>query len=399
MNYETGITLVTGIPGSGKSFTAVENVLDTIRRANRPVYTNLPLKWRVMRLWLNKVETNEISGLIRPLTEATFNRFLERFNSRHKFLDAHPHLRRKSALKLFYDQYGPDHIEGPDLNWIPAGSLIVIDEAHHWYPNPALSNVRKKEPPELMSYLTMHRHLLHQVTFITQAQRQVSTTIKSLLNKQVAVVRCDADIPMLGLRFSRFGFVAFKVDEWEGIADIENDPPERSWYTWPSLPWNSYKFRLYSSFTHMGSLRELKRELSNLKEQSIIQVDDSDQETPNKMKKRYLILLLLFSCFTGMILNQFKSEPPPVPVVQAPEFPSLDVIGFTTDSVLIRDSGKVLNLFVGSIHQGFTLQSFNRRNKTFTGTFQDDVYVYNNGSFTSLGNSLDAVNGLLDSIQ
>ena len=406
LNIPTGISLITGVPGSGKSFWCVERVLDTVRKARRPVYTNLPLKWRVIKLWLKMKEGDDVAGLIRPITETTFNRFLDRFTARQKFLDERRHLGRRAARNLWYDTHGPDVIEGLDLNWIPAGSHLVIDEAHHWYPNPALANVRKREPETLMSYLTMHRHLMHRVFFVTQADRQVSSTIKSLLQDQIQIERIDADIPMLGLRFSEFGFVAFRIREWDGVADPEQEPPLREATIFPALPCNRYLFRVYSSFTHMGSIRELKKELASVQDQSITKlITESDLESPVSFKKRmfWVLSFVVAGCVTGMLLQSMTfspTQPQQQQVAAGPTIPEIKVIGWADGSFITQTEDGTKQYRKGARLDDLQIMSVDRQNKLFISrSTTGDIYLWRDGVFNNMGASLAVASGMLDKLK
>ena len=82
--FSTGIELVTGIPGSGKSFHMVERLVDWVLKEQRPVYTNLPLCWRVLRKYLKIKGGEHCAGLIHELTEERFNTFIHGFGLRQK---------------------------------------------------------------------------------------------------------------------------------------------------------------------------------------------------------------------------------------------------------------------------------------------------------------------------
>lgn len=407
LNIPTGISLITGVPGSGKSFWCVERVLDCVRKARRPVYTNLPLKWRVIKLWLKKKEGDDVAGLIRPITETSFQRFLDRFVARQRFLDEHAHLGRRAGRNAFYNNFGPDIIEGRDLNWIPAGAFIVIDEAHHWYPNPALSNVRKREPEALMSYLTMHRHLMHRVFFVTQADRQVSSTIKSLLQDQISVERIDADVPMIGLRFSELGFVAFHIREWDGIADPEQEPPLRESWIFPALPWNRYIFRVYSSFTHMGSLRELKKELAHVQSTSVIALQQAEKEVTAFMrfrKKMIVFFMILCSgCGVGIFIQALSGPERVETAVKSDEalpLPDIKVVGFTDNGVIVDDEGKTQTLAKGVRFKGLDIKSVDRKNKYFIATdSKGEIWMFRDGVFRTFGHTFTIANQLRQQLE
>ena len=47
-----GVEIIHGLMGSGKSFFAVRRALSMVEEARRPLYTNLPMKWAVVRKYL-----------------------------------------------------------------------------------------------------------------------------------------------------------------------------------------------------------------------------------------------------------------------------------------------------------------------------------------------------------
>ena len=203
--FDTGVELVTGIPGSGKSFFLVERLIKWITLHKRPVYTNLPLIHRVLRQYL-RIKGGELcANLVFELTEQRLNTFLDGFSSRQVYIsDALTSGTSRSKAIADWERANPNFLDW----WIPAGSILAVDEAHHWYPNPALSNVRKPEPPSLMTFLTMHRHGQYLVVFATQAERQLSTTVKSLCSTRFQVRRWDREPLMGGLSLEWLGVLS-----------------------------------------------------------------------------------------------------------------------------------------------------------------------------------------------
>lgn len=274
MIAQTGVELLVGIPGSGKSLVAVRRMLRVLMELRRPVYTNMPLRWRVLHRWLHLKGGAHLAGLLRPLTEDAFNRFLERFAARHEFLDK---LRTEGGyteserVRLWHEHAGPDVDRGPAMNWIPAASVIIIDEVHHWYGNPAIKAMaRKAEPPALMTYLTMHRHMLHWVWFMSQAPRQLSMTVKSLAGLIWEIRNKSEERLVWGVRFKDLGISALAYGAFTPLAWNDGDPkekPSEDFVLLPWAPWVKWLFRLYDSHTHAGSLKQLERELKKVREE------------------------------------------------------------------------------------------------------------------------------------
>lgn len=263
-----GIEMYVGRPGAGKSLVAVRKLLKVVQEERRVVYTNLPLKWRVVRRWLQLRGGDKLAGLIRPLREDHFNAFIKRFSLRHLFVDEAQTrgVHRRAAVAQFNAEHGPNVVDGPGANWIPAGALIVIDEVQHWFPNPALRTAsHKPEPPYLGTYLQMHRHMLHWIWILTQAERQVSPTWKSLYAIVWEVVDFARERFVWHFQLCWFGITACRYRSYTPADWNDGNPrgfPVESFTILPGLPWNRWMFRLYSSFTHAGDLKELQKELA-----------------------------------------------------------------------------------------------------------------------------------------
>jgi hypothetical protein len=280
---QTGVEMIYGIPGSGKSLMALRRLLDVMRVLRRPVYTNLPLQFPVVRAWLRKQGGEQLAKLIVPLDRAHFAAFIARFARRRAFIDAArlQGIRGTQAETHFLQENGPDVLRGPGANWIPAGACIIIDEVHHWFPNPAINKATAPEPPELLAYLTMHRHVQHWVWCITQDARQVSTTFKSLASLCWKVWAKDSEPLAFGLTFRTFGlrvlaYAAYPPEAWR---DGEPDgTPGDQFLLFPQLPNTRWLFRLYRSFTHVGSASALRRQLERARIESGLLSDGSIAE-------------------------------------------------------------------------------------------------------------------------
>jgi len=263
-----GIEVVEGRPGSGKSFFGVGRVLEAVTEQRRPVYTNLPLHMRVFRRWLRSRYGADVANLVRPLTPEHFTKFLARQAARNRFLDrlAGSGLSNSEKVKLWYQGNGPDVDSGTEANWISAFAMIIIDEAHHWYPQHA----QRAEDPFLLTYLTMIRHHLHHLYVMTQDRMQVSITFRRLAAFYWHVRHRASDKLAWGLRLGHFGVNAFAyakyTPEQEEARSAEGAEPTHQETVFPWLPSERWKFRLYNSFTHLGSPRELQRQLKSIRE-------------------------------------------------------------------------------------------------------------------------------------
>lgn len=292
---DTGIECYIGRPGSGKSFAMVKRCVNAMCNHRRPVYTNLPLRWRAVRRLLRHHGGESLAGLIHHLSEVHFNRFMQRFVAMREFEEAYKadavarklRVRQEEMHAAWIEHAGPDVCvasddpNDPKPNWIPMGAIVCIDEVHHWFPNPGLKSVAKKEPPELMSYLTMHRHCQHMVWLATQAQRQISQTVWSNAQR-IWIIHPRDDDKILGpIRFRHVGVKALGYQVYSREQFELGDDPMRSFSIIPGLPWHQWVFKCYDSFTHIGSLRQLNKQL-----QAARKADGVDEhghtETENK---------------------------------------------------------------------------------------------------------------------
>lgn len=373
--FNTGVELVTGIPGAGKSFFLVERLLDWILIDKRPVYTNLPLRHRVLKEYLKNSAGPEHAGLIYDLKEENFQRFIEGFGSRQKFIEdaLTKGTSRTHAIKKWEKSN-----TGFENWWIPAGSVIIIDEAHHWYPNPALSNVRKKEPPELMTFLTMHRHGQYLINFATQAERQISTTIKSLCSTRFIVQRFDREPLALGISLEFLGFPILRYEKYQGESDPEKSKPLETFTRFPLLPWHQKIFRFYESFTHAGGKYEAdnsvkeKRKIAGIKEKSKVPKKNYTKRiTKWFTSKTIKIIILIVIC--NFFYKCGKGEA--VAVDPAKQIVTFEIIGISPVRVY-TNSGEAR---VGDQINNLTLHFIDPSGTTFWRTNDDQIYIGNLG--------------------
>ncbi len=263
------VSMVEGLPGSGKSLMLTEKALEYIK-LRRPVYTNLPLRFRVMQRWLYKRGGPAFAKLSQPLTKEHFLAFCERQHQYALFI-AELKLRGIASARvhasMFREKHGPNITSGPGANWIPAFAVIMIDECHHWFSakDQMTRGEGRGESPHLLAYLTMHRHHCHDLWFATQDKMQVSVTVRRLA-AEYWLVRDIAKEPLwMGLHF---GMLGWKMLEYRRFNHFDYDKdnaekckPIESFWVAPWLPSRKWIFRLYESHTHAGSMRDLRAQL------------------------------------------------------------------------------------------------------------------------------------------
>ena len=369
---QTGVELITGIPGSGKSFFLVERLLTWILRQKRPVFTNLPLKHRTIKKYLRIKGGEKCSNLIHDLSEARLNKFIEEFGKRQAHISngmTEGNLSRSALVA----QWESSHEDLKDW-WIPAGSVICVDEAQHWYPNPALKNVVKHEPPSLMTFLTMHRHGQYLVLFATQAERQLSTTIKSLCSMRYLVKRWDKEPLAMGINLEFLGFPILRYELYQGEDDPEKTKPLDIFTRFPSLPMGQIIFRLYESFTHSGGKYEAQR--------AIQQERESAGLVTYMPKNNYIKKFFKFSwrwffriCFTICIAITFYKCGSGDPNEKSTKSPTFKVIGTGSQTAYLASGDEIS---VGGIHLGVQLVFVNSDGVTYW-SLNDVTYSVNVG--------------------
>lgn len=250
IKIKTGIEIWDGLPGSGKSYSCVDELIRIIIQERRPVYTNLPLRLRVLRKLLVLRSLNPATAnYIQYLDLDHFTRFIKRNEVWAKFSEplkaegyGYGFIDRK-----FNEMAGKATISGPDADWIPAGSVLILDEFHRW----ADQRTQRIEDPAFMLYATMHRHHMHRIIIATQGAMQVSITWRR--NSEELVHHTDKrKLPFL------FGIPlpipAFAREFWPKEYIDQNragQKPTRVEVFIPSFS-GGLIWRLYDSFTHMS---------------------------------------------------------------------------------------------------------------------------------------------------
>lgn len=384
---ETGIECYIGRPGSGKSFVLTRRSIQAVINHRRPVYTNLPLKWRCCRRLLRRKGGEALAGLIHPLSEDHFNRFMQRFVAMRQFEERYradasarrERVRDDAMRAAWLEHAGPDYV-GPNdddepPNWIPPGAIVCIDEVHHWFPNPGLRSVKKQEPPELLSYLTMHRHCQHMIWLATQAERQISQTVWSNSGRVWVIHPRDDDKLVWFLRMRHLGIKALGYQVYSREQYETDDEPMRSFSIIPGMPWHQWVFKCYNSFTHVGSLRHLNKQLAEARSADGVEADGrTEQEKCNMAWQRTLagrwfgrlrklaVLALVFLIGAGWAMSRgnVSNEPEPdgVADVVQPEADSVvkspGMIASITSERVRMDNGLVLR--PGQEHEGWNLR-------------------------------------------
>jgi thymidine kinase len=274
------IEIVQGLMGSGKTLYSIWMITNIVRFEMRPVFTNCPFKWRVFRQYLKVKFGEEAARLVFPLTEDHLRRFIER---QHKAKSIRERIRLEhdaNGERVFEshiaaaiaDEIGEPITRGPDANWVLPGSYVVVDEAQHWFPMQHQSSQSKV----LQDYLTMIRHHFHQVVMITQDASRLDIAARKLASHYHCARKCDDDKLFGPIRLRHVGIKAvmyekFTKEQMEATAPGQKagagKEPLESKLMLLNAPWLRYRFRLYSSFTHMGSPRMMRTALDRTREE------------------------------------------------------------------------------------------------------------------------------------
>lgn len=293
-----GVELIHGLMGSGKSFFAVRRCILTALHTRRPIYTNLPIKFRVMRRYMMVKGGSEVSNLIRQLDESHWRAFLARQNRFAKFREGLkkttpadlteeqvatisaacdmtpegvrrlPRLMDRHFAAWFAKVDGPPILDGPDANWIPPTAVIVIDEVQHWHPMSKQAHDPNRE--DLLAYLTMIRHHCQWLWVITQDPTRIAIEFRRLSRYYWRVWDRGEDRLAWGIRFKHLrvramGYECSTIDQLEN-RNPDNGPRVERFTIIPKFPRNRIIYRLYQSHTNIVSPRAMMRDLRRARE-------------------------------------------------------------------------------------------------------------------------------------
>jgi zona occludens toxin len=189
------ISAYVGLPGSGKSYGVVENVIIPALKSGQKVFTNIPMK-------------NDFC--------------FEKFGNTVSSFDIN------------------EIIENP--NWwtevFEAGAVLVIDELWRLWPAGLTINKARMQDKE---FLAEHRHLVNQdtgkstnIALVTQDLAQISNFAKLLVDKTFKTTKLDA----VGANKS------FRIDIYQGEVSGTNIPEKKL----INSQFSKYKKEIYDSY-------------------------------------------------------------------------------------------------------------------------------------------------------
>lgn len=322
--YETqhGVEIMEGLPGSGKTFFAVRRALRVIQEQKRPVYTNLPMKFRVVKQRLRNLGGEELANLIRPLTEGHWRRYLRRHEAYADLLEKHAKIKPADAepeiiaelsevtgkpaerirqqqsfhsnqmRALFVKRNGPDIYEGPDANEIPAFSVICIDEVQNWH-----SMIDQSKDPDrqrLLQYISKHRHSLHWVWVITQDTRNISIEFRRQAQSIWSIMSLGDVKLAWGLKFKHLRINAtiykrYTHDQYE-MKERNGDVRAETFILYTKLPWLRKIYRYYEPYTNSGTKRQLQKQLARSRRKAGLSESGLTKSEEMRLKKKVTIL-------------------------------------------------------------------------------------------------------------
>lgn len=334
-DYDHGLEIITGLMGSGKSYFATKRTIETISKTRRPVYTNLPLKFPVVRQRLRSLGGKELASLIHPLTETHWRTFLRRRREFSKLLEYYSKIKPKDLTpveleeiskaseiepsqikrmksihsnhlhRLFVSRHGESVYEGPQANDIPPFAIIVVDEIQNWHPMAGQS----KDPDRiaLLDYITKSRHSVHWLWIITQDPANISIEFRRLAKliwsvRSVGEDKLAWNFKLKNLGINATGYRKYTHDQWEH-KERSGDESAETFLIFRNLPWNRRVYRYYHSYTNAGSKRQLERQLRKAREEAGL---NEDGETEKEVLKKQIHKVGIASKITNSIVNKFK---------------------------------------------------------------------------------------------
>ena len=328
--------------GAGKSYFAVRRMFKILEEQSRPVYTNLPIKWRVVRKYLRTRHGEVMANLVHELTEDHWRSFLRRQDKFAKFkhrvdrmdprtmsdsevqivfeacqkyylenppsfkkLQRQDHFFINQIVAWFDHTHDPPMDHGPDANHIPASAIIIIDEVQKWHP--MMKQAHDPDREFLLSYITMSRHHAHWIWVLTQDAMNISIEFRRLAHHVWIIWNRYEDVIAGPLRFKHIGlramgYARMAAEEYEQTKSMNgNGKKDRSveFFTIiTNLPGSKLYYRFYSSETHLGSSRQLRKKLEEGRRRAGIDVgglvydkkEDSDMKKSSVFSKMYLLL-------------------------------------------------------------------------------------------------------------
>lgn len=247
----------------------------------RPVYTNLPMKWRTFRAYLRLVGNRRLDGLVHLLTRELMVSHCRRFSLRARWrqrcetaggrgqwgealfkrIRHKPHRQRAAWWSaIFACMQGRAVYYGPEANELIPGSLVIADECGWWFS----MKDQASEERALEDFLSMHRHGGFEVWWLCQAAGRISISIRTMAMDYWRVqnardIRINDWLPLRWLGIQCFQYQRFSGEQVKAGQDKR---PEEVAFRFPQTRRSQLIFRLYHSFSHGGTVDEITQAIA-----------------------------------------------------------------------------------------------------------------------------------------
>jgi len=242
------LNMVTGLPGSGKSYSLVNVFLvDFLINSKRTIYTNLPINVEELASYILRTH-------YRKTDKTTFKRelFIDAIKARFIFCSnrLEEALDREGKPVLDDDQkpVGRRHMLKEFWWFTPSNCLVLLDEAINFFSS---RDFNEQSGTKLRAYFTQQRHFKDDIYLIAQHISMVSTDLQKLstfhyncsnsLNENMFQTKWAAGITW-PLQFFFFRRYVRRINGWELMNEQK---------VWP----NKQGFKTYDSFSKPETLK------------------------------------------------------------------------------------------------------------------------------------------------
>ncbi len=200
--------VIAGLPGSGKTNHVVGTLIKELLDAGRSVYL---LNFHLTEDFYDTYhEVMTLDDKIKPFDNVGDVTVYQNtfFSVLHPAGDIYPNIR----------------------HWLPAGSVLIIDEAQHYFPS---ERNYRKPPSDFLRYLQTHRHEGHDFYFLTQSGQLLDTHIRKQCGAYFRLVR-------------PFGWAYSRIERYSVYAPDDRLKPVNLEYK-KRVRFNKQAFKLYTS--------------------------------------------------------------------------------------------------------------------------------------------------------
>jgi|GEM_PF-4466968 len=270
------ISLVIGVPGTGKTLNVVHNhLIDYLKHSERDIYTNLPLNIDnlIRYIGLGPAKAQKYKDRIHILENRYSNAYI--YENGERVLLERPELVDKKTGEIIRpaDVY---HEISEFWRFGSQGAVFIIDELSKF-----MSSLDwKSRSDELKGYIAEHRHYNHDIIFLTQKPAQIDKQVRDLVDHIYVAKRSTSEL-MIDTNWikAKYPFLFFFLDEYQ--SDILSSSglklnPKLKLQRLVTFPTKA-KYACYNSYSKEGSF-------SGMKEGRDLQGDDKAAANKNLRK-------------------------------------------------------------------------------------------------------------------